>query len=430
MPVTAKVRWVALVVASLLCSAVVGVVGVVEVVGAQERVSLDLEEVPAKAAFEALGEEAGAAFVLQEGAWEQARDVSVTLPSSTFWQAFVLLGRWAGIEPVFAPLEPRPEAVGDDEAPALRLRRVDLGAEELPRPTMAAGPLLVRPAGLEVLRTPEQARVTLEPAQVAIAAELFVEPRVAWVGEPTGRTAVYATAAGLRAEGTINNVRGEPVTLLLRRAGEYDPTISLKGGVGRLLLAFDADVRAPGVIPAAIPAWRGLLRVVYAEDWHTHRHPLTVGEGEAEALPIVGTQFITVSPLQLGEPAEDESTPRRATIALQVHRDRPDAGPVPLTEWMRLYHFLQSIPPTLVGPDGEAWARRGYIVAGELDETAGPNGRPNPLLARSYRVWASYVEPADAERKAEANFELVWTLPTQASEERVPIVWTAREPDE
>ena len=378
--------------------------------GAADPVSLDLTDASAEAAYDALAEQGGGSFEPRDGVWSDDRSVTLRLVSGPFWQAFRELGRRTGYEPLFQPY---------GEGAAIMLSRVDLGAEQLPTPAAVAGPLLVRPAGLRVLRTPRQAQVQLQPAVVAVEAELFVEPSAAWVGEPAGRAAIYATVAGLRASGTFEVDGGEDISLVLRRAGEFDPTIDLRGGIGKLLMAFDADPRAPAILPTSIPQWRGLIRIVYADEWMSLKTTLPRGEGAtSRAIEDAGPYFVVASPVVV---RQGEGQPGRATVSLTMTRDRPQQGRVELGEWMRMYHFAQSAPPTLVGPDGIEWQRRGYIVSSNEDEAAGPGGKPNPLLAKNYQVWASYVAPEGA--ADDGDFTLEWRLPSRSSEERIPLVW-------
>ncbi len=383
------------------------------------------QALPASEAFERLGESGGAGFQLADDV-QWADDVArTTVPEQgEFWARFLAISRATGYEPLFVPYE-------NQEAMTLTLRRVDVAAEESVTPAIASGVLLVRPIEGNVTRDLITARATMRPMQVTLGAELFLEPGLAWLGEenPDRPVAIYATAAGLRSEGKVVTAEGRSVDLILRRAAELDPTVSLRGGIGRLSLGFDADTRMPWVAPTEIGPWRALVRVVIGENWQVARFDVAPGE---TAPPLkLADMYLIPAAMSLREPEEG---PRRVTVQVMIPR-RWAGETIDLTEWVRLYGFLQAIPPKLDGPGGVPWTLGSYIVAGDVDETdVMPDGAPNPLSSGAYRVWATFTEPVTdgaqtpATGPASKPFSVRWTLPTAASERRVPVIWQGTTP--
>ncbi len=363
----------------------------------------------AREAFETLGNEAGVTFAPANG-WAAAAEAE--LPAAgTFWQRFQRLSVQSGYEPIFEPY-------GDP--PTIALRRVDVQAEEIVREAIAGDPLYARPRRVVVSRTPDRARLNLSAAQVALEVELFIDPQDAWRNDavPDHPVAVYATAAGLKSEGRVTLANGRPYGLTMRRAAEVDPSVSLRGGVGVLTLRFDADERLQYAVPERFGPWRALARVVYADRWGDFGRELSPGEvGEA-----ITRDGITVAVERFD--VRDGDTGRRASLVLSL----PKGKATSLGDWLRLYGFLQAIPPTLLGPNGVPWRRTSAIVYGVLDQAdRRPDGSPNPLSSREWRVVSGFAE-ADDVADAEGAFRLVWSLPTAASERRVPLVWRGELP--
>ena len=357
----------------------------------------------AQEAFEALGNDAGVTFSPVE-AWADAAEADVP-KGGPFWEQFDAISRQSGYEPVFQPY---------GEGPTLALRRVDVRGEETVRPAMAGRTLYARPARVVVTRTPNRARLTLDAAQVALEVELFVEPGDIWTGEPADRpVAVFATTAGLRGEGTVTLADGRPFGLTLRRPAEDDPSVPLRGGVGLLSLRFDADTRLQYAVPERFGPWRALARVAYAERWGDfgrELRPGSPGEPVEHGGVAVGVASFAVREGDAG---------RRASLTLSM----PKPAGTSLGDWLRLYGFLQAIPPTLLGPDGTAWRRTSAIVYGVPDpHDVQPDSTPNPLSSREWRVMASFAEPEEAGGDGDA-FRLEWSLPTASSEQRVPLIW-------
>ena len=297
-------------------------------------VSLHLDRVTAEQAYAALGRAAGCRFVLADGEpWVGSEvPVSLALDAVPFWQAFLAVGEQTGYEILFEPF-----AAAEDATPTIRLRRVDVKAEQVPAAAAVSGPLLVRPRQAAYSVTPDQARRELIAVQLVLEVEVFVEP---------GLDGVYVSAAGQ------NAFDGENGPLI--RADARDPIASVDRGIGLLRLYFDAR---PKTVPTSVSRWQALLRLVVAEGRSDLRVPVNLSEANPAAQTVrAGDLTVRVDPPTLSRPPETapaaSTQPATLTVGLTVSGpNNGDALPP------RAFDLVAATPVTLDDESGRSWPR-------------------------------------------------------------------------
>lgn len=323
-----------------------------------------LQNASAEQAFAAVGEAFGCAFQPDDDQWQgDDLDLSLTLPAGDFWQIAGRVGQITGYEPVFTPYEAGP-------APAITLRRVDVLAEETPNWGAVAGPLLIRADRAFFNIDLATARRRLVPLQVTIDLQVFATPT-----DPP--LAVTATAA-----------RGADIDgRRLAKAGAYDSTTSIVGGIGTLQAFFDT----PGGIPGGIARVDALLRIIYADE----ADRFTITPEQLTARPDEGDQAQDGGPTTrpgdprdirrldwdgfLGQVDGFTSNGEGDQITIGLRFVRGEKEPV---QWRAFYAALQGVTPSLTN----GWQERGKLIVASGGEAVRGRVRGGVGLAREYVV--------------------------------------------
>ena len=365
------------------------------------RIDLALDRVTPEAAYRALGDQIGCAFVVADGAAWAGPDVgvsvSVDLKAVPFWTAVLELGHQSGYEPAF---EPHGETL--DGRPTISLSRIDVVAEEEPRPAVVAGPLLLRTRRAYFFVSPERARRMLTLPQIALDVEVFTEP---------GLAPKYVTFANLRGSGDANST--------LVRSGVFDPSVGVSGGTGLATLHFDVHRGKP----EAVVSWQAVLTLVAAKRTIVATTTMPVEE-------------VVISDASVSTTAQHQPPRMKSAVGLYVVRfdslrvmPRGDGagrsaharfvlerGTADTSDWMRLYGQLQSEPPRL------SWSDEQEIEAtSSLVSVQGYVGGPDVGIPRSLIIQVRYVVPPPL--AAIDQVRLSWSVAVNTERVVVSAMW-------